>query len=380
MRRIPRIFAICIFVFSFICFSTFANAQAQMNYHYLELIDSKKNPIPDAKVEVRTNRDRSETLQTDANGKGRIGVLYPSGLGSYASIFTITKPGYYPFYDFGLVFDRFDYYNFQLELLKIPKTKKERKALGNEQLKREFITAVRIGDTEAVGKLLKSGISPNLTTGDLKGIFLERGVVDIPAIAFPIILGHGAVVKLLLEKGAVLPKPLNNDGSPQSKQNNFNVLVNYLNADFDSRTYSVSDEKEREKLIQKTEQERNEGLKALIKAGANVNISGYNVSKYRESTPLIISLDKRYVSAAGILIESGAKINAQDESGNTALMSAVNEGLVDGVKLLIEKGADVNAKNHGEATALSIAKYKSSASYRDLYKEIIKLLEAAGAK
>lgn len=367
----PKIFIITIFLLSF---SVFAKAQAQMNYHYLEVIDSNKKPIPDAKVEVWAYSYKSENLQTDLNGGVRIGVLYPSGLRPLASVFTITKPDYFPFYDFGLVFERLDYRSIKIELFRIPKTDKERKALGKEQLKRDFITAVHKGDIDAVRRLIESGISPNLTTKDLKGISIERGVESTPAIVFPIILGHGAVVKLLLEKRANLPKPSNKDNPYRIDVNSSNALFYYLNADYDTRTYDIQDEKERAKLFERIERERNEGLKALIKAGANINKSAY-------STPLIISFDKGYIGAAKILIESGAEVNAKDDEGNTALMSAVKEGLIDGVKLLIEKGADVNLKDRGGITALSYA--KAGQSYQQdktKYKEIIKLLEGAGAK
>lgn len=375
-----KIFIITIFLLTF---SVFANAQAQMVYHYLEVIDSNKKAIPDAKVEMRINRDSSESSQTDKDGKAQIKVWYPNGLGAYASVFTITKSGYFPFYDFGLVLGRFDYYNIKLELFKIPKTEQERKSLGKEQLKREFITAVRNGDIEAVRNRLKSGISPNLTTKELKGITLERSEIDIPALAFPIVMGHGAVVKLLLEKGANLSNLSNKEINSRQIVTNSRVLVYYLKADYDTRTYNISDEKERGKLIQKIEQERNDGLKSLIKAGAKVNISSEDISKHYLSPPLIIALDKGYVSVAKILIDNGADINAQDAEGKTALMSAVNEGLVDGVKLLIEKGADVNAKNKSGITALAIANYRIKTPYsdiQDMYKEIVKLLELAGAK
>jgi len=41
--------------------------------------------------------------------------------------------------------------------LKIPKNKDEKKALGDQQLKREFFSAVLKGDAPTVRKMLKSG-------------------------------------------------------------------------------------------------------------------------------------------------------------------------------------------------------------------------------
>jgi ankyrin repeat protein len=54
------------------------------------------------------------------------------------------------------------------------------------------------------------------------------------------------------------------------------------------------------------------------------------------------------------LIENGAKINAKNANGNTALMEASCFGHSDIIKFLIENGADSNtANNDGCQTDLS---------------------------
>jgi ankyrin repeat protein len=72
-------------------------------------------------------------------------------------------------------------------------------------------------------------------------------------------------------------------------------------------------------------------------------------------------------------------IDAQDDSGRTALMQAVNTGpyyiiypqpTVEVVKLLLKRGADVKIKAKSGATALSLA----------IQPEIKSLLVKAGAK
>ena len=52
------------------------------------------------------------------------------------------------------------------------------------------------------------------------------------------------------------------------------------------------------------------------------------------------------------LIDMGADVNAEDDSGYTALMEASFNGHLDVVELLIKNGADVNETNNHGATAL----------------------------
>ena len=55
------------------------------------------------------------------------------------------------------------------------------------------------------------------------------------------------------------------------------------------------------------------------------------------------------------LLSHGADINAQDNSGLTALMEAVDADSSETVKLLLEHGADAALKNNQDMTALAIA-------------------------
>jgi ankyrin repeat protein len=56
-----------------------------------------------------------------------------------------------------------------------------------------------------------------------------------------------------------------------------------------------------------------------------------------------------------LLVEQGADINAKNNEGTTALLTAVMANNIEAVKHLIENGADVNAKRNDEQTALSAA-------------------------
>ena len=74
------------------------------------------------------------------------------------------------------------------------------------------------------------------------------------------------------------------------------------------------------------------------------------------------------------LIEDGADVNVQNESGDTALMVTVESVILcnEGIRALLEAGADVNLANGGKDTALTLA-----AKYRN--EEVVLWLLAAGA-
>ena len=308
-------------IFFFLC-STFAGAQAMTSYLFLEVVDSSQKPVSDAKVET-TLRSPQIISQTDADGKFRIEFL-DMGRPPFLSQFTVTRSGYYPFYDFGTLRGGGGR-QIKIELLKMPRSKKERRMLGNEQLKRDFFSALQKGDIQTVGKLLKSGLSPNLSIGDLRGV---SGFENIPAIMFPTLFADGAMIKLLLDEGADV-----------RKKDYFlsNILSYYLQSGPLERN-NPKTEQEKAKILL----EYDAGLKALIKAGAAVN---------------------------------------SDKDGESSLIRAIETGKVNAVKILIASGANVNAKAYSGETILSFAReYQKYNKDRGEYQEIIELLEAAGAK
>ena len=73
------------------------------------------------------------------------------------------------------------------------------------------------------------------------------------------------------------------------------------------------------------------------------------------------------------LIDSGADINIQDETGQTALIAASDQGYFGIVELLLKRGADSNIKDKDGDSALDIARFKG-------HDEIVKLLVAHGTE
>jgi ankyrin repeat protein len=77
-------------------------------------------------------------------------------------------------------------------------------------------------------------------------------------------------------------------------------------------------------------------------------------------------------SVAKQLIEAGADVNSQNNSGVTPLMNAAGMGNKEAVELLIQKGADVNHRTSGNYTPLMQAALVGQM-------EMVKILLDAGA-
>lgn len=73
-----------------------------------------------------------------------------------------------------------------------------------------------------------------------------------------------------------------------------------------------------------------------------------------------------------LLLKYGANINLLDDSGETALLKAVENNKTDIIKVLIQNGADLNVMTGAKINALYIAEQKKNT-------EAIELLKKAGA-
>jgi ankyrin repeat protein len=76
-------------------------------------------------------------------------------------------------------------------------------------------------------------------------------------------------------------------------------------------------------------------------------------------TPLMLAVNNEVAvpdEVMQLLLNAGAKVNAQDNEGNTALILATKAGSFSGVEFLLTKQADANLKNRAGVTALQLAR------------------------
>ena len=94
----------------------------------------------------------------------------------------------------------------------------------------------------------------------------------------------------------------------------------------------------------------------LLSSGADVNIRAtYAKGGVEQVTALHVAATKGHASVVGILLGNGAKVDAQEKTGLTPLMSAAEQGHVVPSILLIDKGADPNMQDYAGNSPLLLA-------------------------
>jgi ankyrin repeat protein len=113
---------------------------------------------------------------------------------------------------------------------------------------------------------------------------------------------------------------------------------------------------------------------ALIKAGADLDITGDAKFNMDQNTALLTAAHKGHTECVELLLQRGAKVNETNRNDNSALMLAVMDRHDDCVYLLLAAGADPNVQNHNGYTALMQC---TGLSFKKV--EYIPLLLEAGA-
>ena len=97
-------------------------------------------------------------------------------------------------------------------------------------------------------------------------------------------------------------------------------------------------------------------VRAALAAGDDIE----QRDDYFQQTPLISALARGRIDSARALIEAGANINVARADGTTPLHLAVLYGAHDIIRVLIAAGADVDARDFWNDTALFYAKDSTS--------------------
>lgn len=91
-------------------------------------------------------------------------------------------------------------------------------------------------------------------------------------------------------------------------------------------------------------------VRYLLQQGANVDIADK-----RKSTPLMLATQLGYIEGAEALITYKAKVDAQNRSGETALILAVHRNDRAMVRLLVKNGANPNKRDYTGQSAREYA-------------------------
>jgi serine/threonine-protein phosphatase 6 regulatory ankyrin repeat subunit B len=95
-------------------------------------------------------------------------------------------------------------------------------------------------------------------------------------------------------------------------------------------------------------------VEAILSQKSDVNAPDGN-----GRTPLMLAADNEGAvpdDVMELLLNNGAKIDAQDPQGNSALMISVRQGSMSGVEFLVSHRANVNLQNRAGETALKLAR------------------------
>jgi ankyrin repeat protein len=125
-----------------------------------------------------------------------------------------------------------------------------------------------------------------------------------------------------------------------------------------------------ELLLKAVKENKEETIRMLIEAGADVNIRNEKDSDNTLLMEAIYRCDDLEIIKK--ILDAGAKKEEKNKYGKTALICASSVGKIEFVNLLLRYGADINAKNKNGVTSLLIA-------YLNNHKNIVDLLLDRGA-
>ncbi len=185
--------------------------------------------------------------------------------------------------------------------------------------------------------LLKNGLNDNAT-----GTFPDKCSPVYGAIRY----GNLSQIKLLKKYGFNIHKDCGGIEKPVFfeilKSEKTELIDFYLNTE--KVNPNMKDWTDESALIFAVDLDNDEIIKMLLKAGANIEYTGYF-----GKTPLMHAVQyQKYISAKA-LIDAGANINFKEKYGKTPLLEAIETKDFPMIKLLVENGADTKVKYEGQS-------------------------------
>lgn len=233
---------------------------------------------------------------------------------------------------------------------------------GGSSLETELLNAVLAKDFTRINYLLDQGANIN-----------ARDTNNLTPLMNAVKGGNYDLVKLMLANGAD-PDLVDQDGWSavmHAAWLNEPKMLRALAAGYGAKLGLV------EKLTQSTalglavQNGKALAVVALLDSGADPNIKmgegGY--------TPLMVAANLGELSAAQVLLQYGANVDAVNNGGLTALMIAAANNKPNLFALIIKSGADPQLKNEQGITAYDIAQKRGSLEVLDMFKQL-KVIQA----
>ncbi|KAK5189284.1 hypothetical protein LTS03_011644 [Exophiala xenobiotica] len=174
-------------------------------------------------------------------------------------------------------------------------------------------------------------------------------------------IGHEAVVRLLVEKGAKLESQDKYNRTPLSWAAEKGHGA--VGADLEPK-----DNSGRTPLSWAADRGHEAVVRLLVEKGANLELNDKD-----GWTPLSTAVEKGHGAVVRLPVEKGADLNPKDKDGRTPLSRAVQMRHVEVVRLLVDKGADLEPKDNSGRTPLSWAADRG-------HEEVVRLLVDKGAE
>jgi ankyrin repeat protein len=185
------------------------------------------------------------------------------------------------------------------------------------------------GKTDIMSMLLAKGADPGNVRGD-----------GITALMSAAVGGRCDAIQLLLENGAD-PKITDADGlTPlmSAAENGTVACIEHLVAKADKEYIDSFSKTGFSALIIAAAHGNTDAVKALIKAGADVN----SMNESNQVTALMYAAASGHIEVLKVLLENGVNLHAIHSNGGTALLEASTGGQPEAMQLLLEAGAKVN--------------------------------------